>query len=151
MAKKADAWKEYQEAAMVDMMLEVMPKVAAEVAAPLTKTNKITMVADSNGEIGASKLTAEASARQLHVIATQSSSQHSLSLSIYTSSTGVKLILRSKGQCLFSFWNYTTEGRGGEKGGECKYKNKEHRTFDPKITLSPVVKTLKVKLHLALR
>ena len=61
MAKKADAWKEYREAAMVDMMLEVMPKVAAEVAAPLTKANKITMVADSNGELGASKLTAEAS------------------------------------------------------------------------------------------
>jgi len=59
MAKKADAWKEYREAAMVDMMLEVMPKVAAEVAAPLTKANKITMVADSNGELGASKLTAE--------------------------------------------------------------------------------------------
>ena len=78
MAKKADAWKEYQEAAMVDMMLEVMPKVAAEVAAPLTKTNKITMVADSNGEIGASKLTAEASARQFHFIATQSSSSTSL-------------------------------------------------------------------------
>ena len=62
MAKKADAWKEYREAAMVDMMLEVMPKVAAEVAAPLTKTNKITMVADSNGELGAARLTAEASA-----------------------------------------------------------------------------------------
>merc|ERR1719229_1510763 len=59
MAKKADAWKEYKEAAMVDMMLQVMPKVAAEVAAPLTETNKITMVADSNGELGASKLTAE--------------------------------------------------------------------------------------------
>lgn len=27
MAKKADAWKEYQEAAMVDMVLETMPKV----------------------------------------------------------------------------------------------------------------------------
>ncbi len=27
MAKKADAWKEYQEAAMVDMMLETLPKV----------------------------------------------------------------------------------------------------------------------------
>ena len=63
MAKKADAWKEYREAAMVDMMLEVMPKVAAEVAAPLTKANKITMVADSNGELGASKLTAEASSK----------------------------------------------------------------------------------------
>ena len=27
MAKKADAWKEYQEAAMVDMLLETLPKV----------------------------------------------------------------------------------------------------------------------------
>ena len=27
MAKKADAWKDYQDAAMVDMVLEVMPKV----------------------------------------------------------------------------------------------------------------------------
>ena len=31
MAKKADAWKEYQDAALVDMMLEALPKVAAEV------------------------------------------------------------------------------------------------------------------------
>ena len=59
MAKKADAWKEYQEAAMVDMMLEMMPKVAAEVAAPLSRANKITMVADGNGEVGASRLTGE--------------------------------------------------------------------------------------------
>ena len=29
MAKKADAWKEYKEAAMLDMMLESMPKVRA--------------------------------------------------------------------------------------------------------------------------
>ena len=27
MAKKADAWKEYKEAAMVDMMLQTLPKV----------------------------------------------------------------------------------------------------------------------------
>ena len=27
MAKKADAWKEYKEAAMIDMMLQTMPKV----------------------------------------------------------------------------------------------------------------------------
>ena len=35
--KKADAWKEYQEAAMVDMVLQTLPKVAAEIAAPLTR------------------------------------------------------------------------------------------------------------------
>ena len=28
MAKKADAWKEYKEAAILDMMLESMPKVS---------------------------------------------------------------------------------------------------------------------------
>ena len=30
MAKKADAWKEYKEAAMLDMMLESMPKVRGQ-------------------------------------------------------------------------------------------------------------------------
>lgn len=59
MAKKADAWKEYQEAAKIDMMLEVLPKVAAEVAAPLSRANKITMVSDGSGDVGAAKITQE--------------------------------------------------------------------------------------------
>ena len=59
MAKKADAWKEYEEAALVDMMLQVLPKVAAEIATPLSQANKITMVSDSNSEIGAGRLTQE--------------------------------------------------------------------------------------------
>ena len=59
MAKKADAWKEYKKAALVDMMLKVLPKVAAEVAAPLSKVNKMTFVADANGEIGAARMTEE--------------------------------------------------------------------------------------------
>lgn len=29
MAKKADAWREYREAAMIDMLLETLPKVIA--------------------------------------------------------------------------------------------------------------------------
>jgi len=59
MAKKADAWKEYQEAALVDMMLQVLPKIAAEVSAPLAQCNKITMVSDGTGSIGASNITKE--------------------------------------------------------------------------------------------
>ena len=59
MAKKADAWNEYGKAAIVDMMLQTLPKVAAEVSAPLSRVNKITMVAQSDGEIGASRLTDE--------------------------------------------------------------------------------------------
>jgi len=59
MAKKADAWKEYKEAAMVDMMLQTLPKIAAEVAAPLSQAKKITMVSDGSGEVGASRITGE--------------------------------------------------------------------------------------------
>jgi len=59
MAKKADAWKEYQEAAMIDMLLDTLPKVAAEVAAPLSACNKVTMVSSGNGAVGASKITGE--------------------------------------------------------------------------------------------
>merc|ERR1712150_415707 len=59
MAKKADAWQEYKEAALVDMMLKVLPKVAAEVSAPLSQVDKITMVSTGDGPVGASKITEE--------------------------------------------------------------------------------------------
>uniref|UniRef100_A0A915KTK8 Band 7 domain-containing protein n=1 Tax=Romanomermis culicivorax TaxID=13658 RepID=A0A915KTK8_ROMCU len=60
MAKKAEAWKEYKNAAMVDMFLDVLPKVAAEVAAPFTEgVKQITMVSTGKGEMGAAKLTGE--------------------------------------------------------------------------------------------
>ncbi|KAK2168032.1 hypothetical protein LSH36_21g07061 [Paralvinella palmiformis] len=48
MMKKADAWKEYQDAAMTDMVLDMLPKVAAEIAAPLATVKKITMVSSVN-------------------------------------------------------------------------------------------------------
>jgi len=59
MAKKADAWKDYQDAAMVDMVLETLPKVAAEIAAPLSQAKKVTMVSTGKGDVGAAKLTGE--------------------------------------------------------------------------------------------
>lgn len=59
MEKKADAFKMYAEAAMVDMLLETLPRAAAEVAAPLAQTNKITMIASGSGEVGAAKITGE--------------------------------------------------------------------------------------------
>ena len=37
----------------------MMPKVAAEISAPLANANKITMISDSASDIGASKLTGE--------------------------------------------------------------------------------------------
>eukprot|EP01137_Pigoraptor_chileana_P002271 Opistho-2@40876 len=59
MAKKADAWKEYGDAAMVDMLLSTLPRIAAEIAAPLTETSRIVMVSGGNGPVGAAKLTGE--------------------------------------------------------------------------------------------
>ncbi len=59
MAKKADAWKDYQDAAMVDMVLDTLPKIAAEIAAPLAQANKVTMVSSGKGGVGADKLTGE--------------------------------------------------------------------------------------------
>ena len=60
MKKKAEAWKEYKDAAMVDMVLEALPKIAAEVAAPLTSgMDKMTLVSSGGSEVGAAKMTQE--------------------------------------------------------------------------------------------
>ncbi|XP_014670272.1 PREDICTED: flotillin-1-like [Priapulus caudatus] len=59
MAKKADAWLEYKEAAMVDMVLDILPEIIANVTKPLKKTNRIVMVSSGNSDVGASKLTGE--------------------------------------------------------------------------------------------
>jgi len=59
MAKKADAWKDYEEAAKVSMVLDVLPRVAAECAAPLQNCSKIKVVSSGSGDIGAAKLTGE--------------------------------------------------------------------------------------------
>lgn len=58
MAKKAAAFKEYSEAARVDMLMQALPKMAAEISHPITQTKKITMVS-AGGETGAAKLTGE--------------------------------------------------------------------------------------------
>ncbi len=57
MAKKASSWKEYNEAAIAQLILQTLPEVARAVAEPLGKTESITIVsADGNG-VGAGKLT----------------------------------------------------------------------------------------------
>ena len=57
--KKADAFKQYKEAALVDVVLKVMPQVAAEIAAPINNAKKINMIASGDGEIGASRVANE--------------------------------------------------------------------------------------------
>jgi len=62
MAKKAEAWQNYNEAAITEKVIEVLPQVAAAIAAPLAKTEKIVMVNVGGGDgqgVGASKLTGD--------------------------------------------------------------------------------------------
>uniref|UniRef100_A0A672RJG4 Flotillin n=1 Tax=Sinocyclocheilus grahami TaxID=75366 RepID=A0A672RJG4_SINGR len=59
MAKKAQAFQNYKEGAMVDMLLEKLPLMVEEISKPLSATNKVTMVSSGGSEIGAAKLTGE--------------------------------------------------------------------------------------------
>ena len=59
MIKKAEAFNEYKEAAMLDMMMRVMPQVAAEISGPVSQVKKITMVSTGDGPVGASRVTGE--------------------------------------------------------------------------------------------
>ncbi|CAL8089306.1 unnamed protein product [Orchesella dallaii] len=58
LARKAEAYKLYKDAAVTEMLLEALPKIAAEVAAPLTQAKRINMIS-TGGEIGAARLTTE--------------------------------------------------------------------------------------------
>lgn len=59
MAMKATAMQDFNNVARMDMILEILPRVAAEIAAPLAKCPKITMVSQGEGELGANKMTNE--------------------------------------------------------------------------------------------
>jgi flotillin len=51
--KKAEAYKQFNDAAIAQMVIDKLPEIAAAIAQPLSKTEKIVMIGDS----GASKLT----------------------------------------------------------------------------------------------
>ncbi len=59
MSRKADAWKAYNEAAIIQMFIEKLPEIARAIAEPLGKTEKIVMVSTGGEGVGASKLTGE--------------------------------------------------------------------------------------------
>src|ERR671918_3107899 len=58
MAAKAESWKGYNEAAITDRVLEILPELAAAVSAPLAQTEKIVMIGGANGSgSGAHRIT----------------------------------------------------------------------------------------------
>ncbi|MGB3717656.1 MAG: SPFH domain-containing protein [Candidatus Promineifilaceae bacterium] len=58
-AKKAEAWKQYTQAAVIQQIIDALPQVAAAVAAPLAKTDRIVIIntGGDGGGAGASKIT----------------------------------------------------------------------------------------------
>src|SRR5947199_2047023 len=57
MAAKAKSWGDYNEAAVTDRVLEVLPALASAVSAPLAQTDKIVMIGGNGSAPGASKIT----------------------------------------------------------------------------------------------
>ena len=63
MGRKAHSWKEYNEAAVTDRFISILPDLAAAVSEPLSRTEKIVVVGNGNGNghngSGASRITAD--------------------------------------------------------------------------------------------
>ncbi|MBQ1509078.1 MAG: flotillin family protein [Erysipelotrichaceae bacterium] len=56
MEKKAEAYQKYNGAAMAEMMIRIMPDLAAEIAKPISAIDKVTIYDSGNGESGVSQI-----------------------------------------------------------------------------------------------
>src|SRR5204863_1153986 len=56
MAAKAKSWGQYNEAAITDRVLEVLPALASAVSAPLAQTDRIVMIGTDGSSPGASRI-----------------------------------------------------------------------------------------------
>jgi flotillin len=61
MEKKAAAWQKYNQAAIIEKLIEALPEVAGAVAQPLSKTDRIVVINSGGDGAGASKITADVS------------------------------------------------------------------------------------------
>lgn len=60
MRMKAGSFKEYNEAAVIEMIIRILPEIAAKISEPLSKTEKMVIINSGNGVGGgASKLTGD--------------------------------------------------------------------------------------------
>ncbi len=59
MAKKAESWKQYNQAAITQMFVDVLPELAKSITEPLKKMEKITVVSTGGDGTGMSKVTSD--------------------------------------------------------------------------------------------
>ncbi|KAK7887029.1 hypothetical protein WMY93_026650 [Mugilogobius chulae] len=106
MAKKAEAFKQYQEGAMVDLLLEKLPLMAEEISKPLSEAQKVTMVSSGGSEVGAAKLVTEV----LEIMTTLPSAVQKL--------TGIDI---SQGRCTLVFVCCLTVDGNTDESAELKH------------------------------
>lgn len=61
MRRKAESWNSYSQPALLQMMFDKLPDLAREMAAPISKVDKIVMLSN-DGKLGTSKITGELAA-----------------------------------------------------------------------------------------
>jgi flotillin len=59
MRQKAESFKQYNEAAVIEMLVRVLPEIAGRISEPLAKTEKIVIISSGGDHAGASKLTGD--------------------------------------------------------------------------------------------
>jgi flotillin len=60
MQKKAEAWQEYNQAAVIQQLIDSLPAVAQAIAQPLAQTDRIVVISSGDGDgAGTSKVTAD--------------------------------------------------------------------------------------------
>jgi flotillin len=57
MKEKAGSWSEYNEAAVTEMFINILPKLAQAISEPLSRTEKIVVIGGADGAAGAHKVT----------------------------------------------------------------------------------------------
>jgi flotillin len=50
MKRKAEAWQEYNQAAIIQQLIDALPKIAAAIAEPLSKTERIVVISNGSGD-----------------------------------------------------------------------------------------------------
>ncbi|MBC7999174.1 MAG: flotillin family protein [Leptolyngbya sp.] len=71
MLKKAEAFKQYNDAALASMMIERLPEIVAAASAPLSKIGNMTVVSTGGDTTGASKISADIlgmAAQSVHLV-----------------------------------------------------------------------------------
>jgi flotillin len=59
MKEKAGAYAQYNQAAMYQMIVDILPELTKNIAEPLSRIDKITLISGSDGKLGTSQLTGQ--------------------------------------------------------------------------------------------